>query len=72
MKVGTTLINNKAVWISEILLETIKAQSSKEDLLTVIQQSWNHCDEEYGSKLLKSIPKIIKATTKSDKEQDKY
>ena len=39
----------------------------KEDLLTVIQESWNHFDEEYCFKLVKSMPKRIKALyTKED------
>ena len=34
----------------------IKASSIKEDLLTSIQESWNHSDKEYCFKLVISMP----------------
>ena len=47
--------------------ERIKAQSTKEDLLTVIQESWNDFDKESYFKLVKSLPERIKAlSTKED------
>ena len=44
---------------------TTKAGSTKEDLLTVIRDSWNSFDKEYCFKLVKCMPERIKIIIKS-------
>ena len=50
----------------------VKAPSTKEDLLTAIQESWNHFDKEYCFKLMKSMSKRIKAVMKIQGRAIKY
>ena len=44
----------------------------KQNLLTAIQESWNHFDKEYYSKLVKSMPKKIKVGIKARGGAAKY
>ena len=50
----------------------IKAPSTKEDLFTVIQESWNHFDKEYCFKLVKSMSEIIKIVIKAQRRANEY
>ena len=52
--------------------ERIKAPSTKEDLLIIIQESWNHFDKEYCFKLLKSMPERNKSVIKTLEGTTKY
>ena len=46
--------------------------NNNKDLLTVIQESWNHFNKEYCLKLLKFMPQRIKAVIKARRELIKY
>ena len=41
-----------------------KTQPTKKDLLTALQDSWNHLDKEYCFKLVNSMPERIQAVIK--------
>ena len=49
-----------------------KVSSTKEDQLSDIWESWNHFDEEYRFKWVKSLPERIKVALKTGKETIKY
>ena len=49
-----------------------KVPSTKEDLLTAIQENWNPFDKEYYPKFLKSMPKTINAVINSWGGAPKY
>ena len=49
-----------------------KIKKNTSDLLTRIQESWNHSDKEYCFKLRKSTPERINAVIKAQIGATKY